>query len=203
MYPTEPNVHPSIYYLASLAKPSLDSLKNASVKKTRLKENQVYYNNVIWIMQQRQIEDSPYSLQSAMGSAATAAARRGFADSESFASNLPPQWLNMILQRCPQKSFMYNWWRQCQVYSGAILMLCIMNVMVSWTSESPWSNVSWTSWYHEHHDIMNIKVTLRQGILQHHFQSHQVFLNQRSSVQIGAWTFIIFCDVYQIQINTK
>ena len=41
-------------------------------------------------MQQRQIEDSPYSLQSAMGSAATAAARRGFADSESFASNLPP-----------------------------------------------------------------------------------------------------------------
>ena len=164
-------------------------------------------------MQQRQIEDSPYSLQSAMGSAATAAARRGFADSESFASNLTPQWLNMILQRCPQKSRTYNWF----LVKGGVNVKFIQAPSwcnVSWTSKSPWGNVSWTSWYHEyqshleamyheHHDIMNIKVTLRQGILQHHFQSHQVFLNQRSSVQIGAWTFIIFCDVYHIQINTK
>ena len=36
-------------------------------------------------------DNAPYSLQSAMGSAATAAARRGFPDSESFASNLGGQ----------------------------------------------------------------------------------------------------------------
>ena len=36
-------------------------------------------------------DNAPYSLQSAMGSAATAAARRGFPDSESFASSLGGQ----------------------------------------------------------------------------------------------------------------